>query len=571
MRSCSVVSAFVVAAALVASAEAQPARRIADLNPAGGAASSFPGDFAELAGNAFFFATNAASERSLWRSDGTEAGTTRVVDPVGPGFDVPLLSTNRKLFFMQGPLWWLVASDGTQAGTAAVRGPSSPAVYVTGPQVAALGQVFFMGTEGFGNSYPLSLWRADGTGSAVSLGTFPNGSSGPLVAFHDRVMFLVAPSAGGVELWRSDGSPPGSSRVTVLSALTRTYCSGFEFPRRLGRSVVLFADDGKTGCNLWRSDGTAGGTLPIALLGGGSSEGIFPFGSSRGVLVFANNNDLWRTDGTAAGTFLLKTFSTGYALSTMRGAGTREGVYFPFSPTGVLSQLWLTNGQPEGTTLIHDFQANGENATIDLLTTANGRLLMSVTDAASGAHSIWTSDGTPAGTAPVQRDVEVEFTTPLLFRNATLFAGTDPGAGTEPWSIDGFAFAAPVRPTSLSLVNPCRVLDTRSTNDFLGGPALPAKAPRLFPVGGVCGIPWTARALAANVTVTSATADGLLRIHASDIGAPDASVMNFRAGQTRANNATIALSGDGEFTVRYETATGAGEVHVIVDVVGWYE
>jgi hypothetical protein len=137
--------------------------------------------------------------------------------------------------------------------------------------------------------------------------------------------------------------------------------------------------------------------------------------------------------------------------------------------------------------------------------------------------------------------------------------------------MDGTAFAAPVRPTSLSLLTPCRLLDTRASTGFLGGPALVANAPRLFPVGGVCGIPATARAIAANVTVSDPTSDGLLRIHASDIGAPDATVINFRARQTRANNATIALGPDAEFTVRFETAASAGQVHVIVDVVGWYE
>jgi hypothetical protein len=96
-------------------------------------------------------------------------------------------------------------------------------------------------------------------------------------------------------------------------------------------------------------------------------------------------------------------------------------------------------------------------------------------------------------------------------------------------------------------------------------------AKRLFPVGDACGIPSTARAIAANVTVTGATVDGLLKIHSSDIGSPETSVINFRAGQTRANNATIALGPDAEFTVRFEASTGTGEVHVIVDVVGWYE
>lgn len=135
--------------------------------------------------------------------------------------------------------------------------------------------------------------------------------------------------------------------------------------------------------------------------------------------------------------------------------------------------------------------------------------------------------------------------------------------------MDGRSFAAPVRPASFRVLAPCRVVDTRLASGFLGGPALQAGAPRLFPVGGACGIPSTARSIAANVTVTGATACGLLRVHASDIGAPDSTVLSFVAGRTRANNATIALGHDAEFTIRFEAPDG--ETNVIVDVVGWYE
>ena len=47
------------------------------------------------------------------------------------------------------------------------------------------------------------------------------------------------------------------------------------------------------------------------------------------------------------------------------------------------------------------------------------------------------------------------------------------------------------------------------------------------------------------------------------------SAINFRAGQTRANNVMISLSPDGDFTVRFEAPTGTA--HVIVDVVGFFE
>jgi ELWxxDGT repeat protein len=559
-----------LALVLAASAAAQPATRLKDIDA--GLASSFPFGFQELSGNAFFLASSTTLGMSdLWRTDGTEAGTTRVVQ-TGVGALSGLAATSRRLFWLEGsaggpsgpcgecPGPWLVSSDGTQAGTAPVPVPPglSPA-WFGGESLAANGeQVFFFAGQG---GTP-GLWRADGTaGGTQPLAQFTQGagSLGPLLAFHEGVVFLLRPLGGNTELWRSDGTASGTVAVKTLSSLPPT-C--WKAPRRVGSFFAFLADDGSTGCNLWRSDGTAAGTVPLGVFGGA----VF-LGSARGVLVFSNLTDLWRTDGSAAGTFLLKSFP---AAVLSPGVGTREGVYFAVH-ADTAQQLWITDGTIAGTVQLHDFKANGEDATVGLLTAANGRLLATIRGNVDPfPTSLWTSDGTPSGTVPVQQGVSARGPG-FPYRGTTLFAGIDPGAGMEPWAMDGTSFAAPVRPSSLSLLAPCRVIDTRASPDFLGGPALVANAPRVFPVGDVCGIPATARAIAANVTVTGATADGLLRLHASDIGAPEASVINFRTGQTRANNVTVALSPDAEFTVRFEASAGTGEVHAIVDVVGWYE
>ncbi len=525
---------------------------------------SDPSGFLELKGSAYFTASD-----SLGRTDGTEPGTSLIAS----GLDLAstVVGTNGRLFWVTGfghPPFTLMTNDGTALGTGPV--PVPPDLLYVGQPVATPDRVFFFGTRS--GSDP-ELWVADGTaGGTISLGTFSaseKGSPGAPVAFFEGVDFLVIPPGGGSQLWQSDGTVPGTHLVKALSSRFSPYCG--DAPRRLGRVLVFLADDGSTGCNVWRSDGTPGGTVALGVAGAGASAQMTPIGSARGVFIFTNFTDLWRTDGTASGTFLLKSFFPA-ALPAAAGAGTREGIFFAVQTNGfpdVTQQLWKTDGSVLGTVLLHDFKANGEGARISSLATANGRLLMSVSEGVSPfAQSLWTSDGTPDGTFPVQQGAG-SAGPGFPYRGITLFAGTDPWAGTEPWAIDGAAFAAPVRAATLSLVTPCRVLDTRLANGFLGGPAVPANAPRVFPVGGVCGIPWTARAIAANVTVTGATSDGLLRIHASDIGAPDATVSNFRSGQTRANNATIQLGADGEFTVRYEAS--GGTTHVIVDVVGFYE
>ena len=93
---------------------------------------------------------------------------------------------------------------------------------------------------------------------------------------------------------------------------------------------------------------------------------------------------------------------------------------------------------------------------------------------------------------------------------------------------------------------------------------------RLFGMAGVCGVPASARAVTANVTVTAPAAAGNLRFYPGDAGAPLASAINFRPGQTRANNAILRLSGDGAAAV-FVANDAPATVHFILDVNGYFE
>ncbi len=115
-------------------------------------------------------------------------------------------------------------------------------------------------------------------------------------------------------------------------------------------------------------------------------------------------------------------------------------------------------------------------------------------------------------------------------------------------------------------VSPCRVLDTRVDGQ---GPALVASKTRTAIVAGRCGVPVAATAVSLNVTVVSAWAPGDLRIFPAKAGLPLVSTINYGAGQTRANNATVALSVDGLLSILCEQATGSAEL--ILDVNGYFE
>lgn len=89
-------------------------------------------------------------------------------------------------------------------------------------------------------------------------------------------------------------------------------------------------------------------------------------------------------------------------------------------------------------------------------------------------------------------------------------------------------------------------------------------------MAGQCGIPASASAVSLNLTVTGATGPGYLTVYPQGGAVPFASTINFRVGQTRANNAIIPLGPGGGIAIFYGQASG-NTVDVIVDVNGYFQ
>jgi hypothetical protein len=112
-------------------------------------------------------------------------------------------------------------------------------------------------------------------------------------------------------------------------------------------------------------------------------------------------------------------------------------------------------------------------------------------------------------------------------------------------------------------------VDTRQPAD---GPALASGITETWSLHGSCGIPATAKSVAVNVTVTQPTGIGYLILWAGDAPVPSSSVINFGPGQTRSNNAILGLAANADGTLKVQPGiSGGGTVHVILDVVGYFE
>jgi ELWxxDGT repeat protein len=341
----------------------------------------------------------------LWRTDGTREGT-RLVKPV-ERFEKPesLTRAGGKVFFKVGVRLWV--SDGTPSGTI-LLGEWLTSGFAERPRIlGALGsRVLFLAPED-GDE----LWVSDGTPA----GTRPItniAAPEPFQATHSAEVFdgvayfLVDDVTGGVDLWRSDGIRAGTRRVTAF---------GFAAPfpglylARIGDRLVFVADDGVTGLRWWTSRGTPETTAPIPCAGTCPNLGdLGPFRSSlefavlRGQVLFPardalHGEELWATDGITAPR-RVKDLCPQTCDSSPMGFNLAGGFLF-FVASG---SIWTTDGTSAGTVPL---VPQGEVHPILReppfhVARAGGRFFFAA-ESEGRPRQLWTSDGTPAGSAPV--------------------------------------------------------------------------------------------------------------------------------------------------------------------------
>lgn len=138
----------------------------------------------------------------------------------------------------------------------------------------------------------------------------------------------------------------------------------------------------------------------------------------------------------------------------------------------------------------------------------------------------------------------------------------EPGCGGPATRMKDIAIInRPAGASTLYLLTPCRVYDSRGTTAITNGQERP------ITVAGACGVPAGAKAVAANITVIAPPTDGWLGAFPSDLPWPGTSTINYRANRTRANNAVIPLSSDGRMTLKNSGST----LHFIIDVTGYFK
>jgi hypothetical protein len=346
--------------------------------------------------------------------------------------------------------------------------------------VAMAGRAFFVehSNDGYG---PASLWTSDGTPTGTQpIASFALGIPSELYSAAGHLFFLAAPN----EVWVSDGTPAGTRRV--LEGL-------LVYPPLVEHAGRAFFTSRLPNTTLWTSDATPEGTKKVADLPGGRGD-LF----SAGGRLFIGTAGVWSTDGTPEGT--MKVLKGDDDLG-MDFVAAREFLFAGFhSVTSGRWELWRMDGTPAGSAKVTDHPSgvplgtflipsfphdtrmlavgnrvfylaydddrmwalwvtDGSGAPVRLTTTAQPALCFPPTthtlplcyqygiDLGAALNDtlvftrddrLWSSDGTAAGTVPLDVASPGEFEAPLQV-NDTVYFGSPGDAFALPalWRTDG--------------------------------------------------------------------------------------------------------------------------------------
>jgi ELWxxDGT repeat protein len=532
---------------------------------------------AALGDTVLFNATDGAHGFELWRSEGSAANTSMVADLVtgsGHGFPTGLTALESKVLFAgragsdpgRGALW---ATDGTLTGTQELTLSDPEELERAG------GLVYFTGNTPGASS--VTLWKSDGTPA----GTSPIPGSPPLDfgwttrrALGSRLAFVGSPTGTLRELWMTDGTSTGTAAVSGSAPM--------DWPHHLAAagSQLFFSGTDGAGQELWVTDGTLAHRVEDVHPGAASGikdwhwdfehfppEKIASLGSRAVFLADdgTTGEEPWISDGTEQGTLLLADVMPGGASSDpdqLLSTGPR--VYFVADDGVHGRELWSSDGSADGTRLVLDIVAGPGSSVPRHFTAIDGLLLFTAWDPLHGAEA-WVSDGTPEGTyrisdiaAGAASSSPVHFTTAgdLLY-----FVANDNVTGFELWATGRSALRS--TPTDFFTAPPCRAFDSRTSSPLDG-------STRRIQIAGLCGIPTTARAVAANVTVVGGTASGRIRMAGTLAPQTGQVLVPFVAGRARAQQTMLRL-GYGGLDASADLDSAPGGADVIVDVTGYFQ
>ena len=418
----------------------------------------------------YFLAYTTAAGQQVWVTDGTSAGTHQVTDIISTNqtYGTPILLglIGANLVFAQivsNNTMQLFLTDGTAAGTSTLSNFAQNQYGLVSDSIAINGKVYVALESNLACCAP-DLWATDGTsagtvridsnegyptfhlqpsslrafGESVALltdtenqgvqlsmvntttnaltilATGSDASYGSTIAAMDSfILYLSGSPNSGQQLWRSDGTLPGTAMVVGLG-------SGVQFSQlgqnivmtRVGDRAIFQAESAQNGPQLWSSDGTAQGTVPLIATptpsGSGYVQPLLGVAGTHGYYAVYTGTDLRVvvTDGTVAGTHVL-TDASPIDQNSVPGAGTPGAQVVAGDDTLAFLYIYHQDASgntkhlyaysPESNSLTHLLDNDLADFASEPMLTYAGQLYFRGSDPVHSDNP-WVSDGTVAGT-----------------------------------------------------------------------------------------------------------------------------------------------------------------------------
>lgn len=432
----------------------------------------------------YFGARVSTNGTTLWRSDGTNAGTVIVKETGAYGMwdyaPTQLQVVNGKIYFVgykssTGQEPWV--SDGTTAGTMILKDiyPSSSSSSVSAVMSAGAATIF-----GASDASTAKIWVTDGTPTATtSIASVQFQQALGTVA--GKAIFVGVQSGSGVEPWVSDGTAGGTFLLKDIAAgTTRSmYYYGNQFAVANGH-VIFVADDGVNGSELWTTDGTTAGTVLLKDIYPGSigsnPTNLTVVGTK---VVFsatsADGNELWITDGTPAGTGELADAVPGSASLSPANLAALNGSQFYFmglNPAIHTASAYV--GDINGTiTAFDSVVVPNDSSQANSLAALGSDVVFGAYGDGTG-NKLWRSDGTESGTLPYAdifpAQTCVDITQIATYGGSVFFQASTPGLSMGLMQTDG------------TYAGTTKIVDANGTafNSFLNSPVRFSATQMLF-------------------------------------------------------------------------------------------
>jgi ELWxxDGT repeat protein len=398
------------------------ASTVSDVSPDTYAAFPFNPRLVHLGGGVMVF----RSANRLWRSDGTAAGTSQILNIIPYG--TAQVVWNNKLYFFasdgtHGTEPWV--TDGTAAGTQLLGDLSNSIQSSKGTQFGVAGDKLLIFTDN-------TLWASDGTTAGTTqIGTPRTPAGGATIG--STFFFTAIGNTTGRELWKTDGTAAGTQLVTDLRPGTASAFLANTVLGVVGSTLYFVASADGAHADLWKSDGTTAGTQYVQMLMHDEPAlRVWRMITAGNALYIESDDGVTRVDFGTSTTTLLDTQAYG-----VQSAGGSKVYYFRHV-SGNPAELWSTDGLNQ--TLVTKLPSENGSGTYDF---TGGKLYFSCENtSASTGYEPWVSEGTAATThALLNLNPELaESSDPLDLTasgNLLFFTADDGLAGRQLWRTDG--------------------------------------------------------------------------------------------------------------------------------------